>query len=271
MMLNALRWWMAFFLLLPFAWRALVKWRDIFEQGRWKHFVWTGLLAIGTYNALQYSALATSSAINVTLIASSAPVWMLGFGALLYREPVTARQAVGVVLSIFGVGVTLSRGDLATLADIDFVIGDVLMLVATVAWCTYSWALARPPESMKGESRPNWNRTDYLLLQILFGLFWVTLGSGAEYALTGQRLVWSWWVAVAVIYIAIGPALLAYWCWGVGVVKGSPALSGFFVNLTPVFAAIQSSLWLRETPEPYHLLSFLFIAAGIVVFETSSR
>ncbi len=190
---------------------------------------------------------------------------MLSFGALLYNEPVTGRQAAGVALSISGVGITLSRGDLATLTDVDFVAGDVLMLVATAAWCTYSWTLARPPESMKGQARPDWNWADYLLLQILFGLFWVTLSSGAEFVLTDQRLIWSWSVPAAVAYIAVGPALVAYWCWGIGVVKGSPALSGFFINLTPVFAAVLSALWLGETPKPYHFLSFLLIAAGIVV------
>ncbi len=270
MALNALRWWVAFVLLAPFAWNALRRWRLIFADLRWIHLLWTGLLAVGAYNALQYLALVTSSAINVTLIASSAPIWMLGFGALLYREPVSVSQAIGAALSIAGVLATLSRGDLSTLTQIDFVIGDLFILVAIATWCIYSWTLARPPRSMRPGIRPDWNWADYLLLQILFGLFWVSVSAGVEFAFTDQRIIWNWWVAAAIVYIAIGPALVAYWSWGVAVVRAGPALAAFFTNLIPVFTALLSSVLLQELPQWYHVVSFLLIAAGIAIANFSN-
>ena len=80
MLLNALRWWIALVLLLPLGWRVLRRPTDIATH--WKHLALLGLLGVGSYNALQYLALQTSTPINVTLIASSSPVWMLLFGAL---------------------------------------------------------------------------------------------------------------------------------------------------------------------------------------------
>ena len=57
---------------------------------------------MGSYNALQYLALDTSTPINVTLIAASSPLWMMLIGALLTTAPSRAPVA-GALLSLAGV------------------------------------------------------------------------------------------------------------------------------------------------------------------------
>ena len=76
---------------------------------------------------------------------------------------------------------------------------------------------------------------------------------------------WSPTLIAALIFVAIGPSLIAYRCWGLGVAEAGPALAGFFVNLTPVFAAVISATLLGVGPEWYHAGAFVLIAAGIVV------
>ena len=66
-------------------------------------------------------------------------------------------------------------------------------------------------------------------------------------------------------YVAVGPAVIAYRCWGLGVTVGGPALAAFFSNLTPVFAALMSAALLGEPPHWYHAVAFALIVAGIVV------
>ena len=56
----------------------------------WRRFAVLGLLGVGCYNALQYLALKTSTPLNVTLVAASTPVWMLGIGALFFGQRVDA-------------------------------------------------------------------------------------------------------------------------------------------------------------------------------------
>jgi drug/metabolite transporter (DMT)-like permease len=70
---------------------------------------------------------------------------------------------------------------------------------------------------------------------------------------------------LALIYVALGPAILAYRCWGLGVQRVGPNIAGFFSNLTPLFAAIFSSLALGDTPKIYHAIAFLLIVCGIYV------
>ena len=106
--LNLLRWVLAFVLLLPFAYKVLRP--DSALWPHWRRYALLGLLGIGCYNALQYLALQTSSPINVTLVAASTPIFMLGIGRIFYGQPVTARQMAGAGLSIAGVLLVLCRG-----------------------------------------------------------------------------------------------------------------------------------------------------------------
>src|SRR6185503_9800171 len=103
--LNFLRWAIAFVLLLPFAWRMLRSDSPIWP--RMRRYAVLGLLGVGCYNALQYLAVKTSTPINVTLVGSSLPFFMIGLGALFFGQRITPRQVAGALLSIAGVLVVL--------------------------------------------------------------------------------------------------------------------------------------------------------------------
>lgn len=264
--LNALRWLLAALLLLPLAWRALATpeaRREI--RLRWRPLALLGLLGIGAYNAFQYSALTTSSVLNVTLIVASAPFWMLAIGALFYRTRPTAREAAGAALSLAGVLVVLSRGDLAQLAQVRFVTGDLLMIAAAIAWSFYSWLLARPHPLLAPGARPDWDWAAFLLVQVLFGVVWAGTAAGVEFALTAAGVRWSPMVLLVLAYVAIGPSVLAYRAWGLGVAAAGPAIAAIFANLTPVFAAMLSAAVIGELPQPYHLAAFGLTLLGIFV------
>jgi drug/metabolite transporter (DMT)-like permease len=262
--MNFLRWVLAALLLLPLGWRVLRAPGAL--RGRWPYLLLTGTLGVGMYNALQYLALVSSTPINVTLIASSMPVWMLAVGALVYREHPGPRQLLGALLSLCGVLFVIARGDVHALAQVRFVRGDLYVIVAIIAWAFYSWLLARPPGSMRGENRPDWHWAEALLLQVLFGLLGAGAAAGLEQAAGTYAIRWDRpWTWAALAFVAAGPAVLAYRCWGLGVATAGPALAAFFSNLTPLFAALMSAAVLGEPPRWYHGAAFALIAAGILV------
>lgn len=263
--LNALRWALAFVLLLPLGRRLFARPREILA--RWRHLALLGFLGVGSYNALQYAAVHTSTPLNVTLIGASMPLFMLVVGALFFRTPPRAPQLAGAAFSLAGVALVISRGRLATLAAIELLPGDVLMLLATALWALYSWLLARPPASMRGEARPDWNWAEFLLVQIVFGGAWAWLGAFAEAVVAPQPWQLTPLVAAALAYIAIGPSLIAYRCWGLGVATVGPAVAAFFTNLTPVFAAVLQAALLGELPRWYHAAAFALIVSGIAVSQ----
>jgi drug/metabolite transporter (DMT)-like permease len=264
--LNALRWGISLSLLLPLGWHVLAsaEARATLWQRRGYLFR-LGLIGITAYNAFQYLALTTTTAVNATLISSSSPMWMLLFGLLLYGERPRARQWLGCALSLLGVLVVVARGQPHLLASVQLVPGDWLMLVGVACWSLYSWMLARPPASMRPPQRPAWNWAEFLLAQVIFGAFFAALGAGVEQVLAPQPILWSPWVLVARLYVALGPSIIAYWCWGIGVVRTSPTMAGFFANMTPLFAAAFSAALLGEPPQPYHGVAFALVVAGIAV------
>ena len=121
--------------------------------------------------------------------------------------------------------------------------------------------LTQPKEPL--QLRSDW--AAFLMAQIVFGLVWSGLFAGGEWALTDAHISWSWPVVAALVYVAVGPAVIAYRCWGMGVQRVGPAMAGFFSNLTPLFAALLSAAFLGELPHFYHAVAFLLIVGGIVV------
>lgn len=271
--LNAARWALALALILPLGWRAVgtAQARAAIRR-RWPYLALLSLTGVGAYNALQYLALTTSTPLNVTLIAASTPVWTMAVGALGYGERPRRRQLAGAALSLAGVAVVISRGELAELVQVRLVPGDLLMLIAVIGWSIYSWLLARPPAHMAGEQRPRWDWAEFLTVQIVLGLGWATLGAAVgEWVVPPVPLRWSAGLALALVFVAIGPSLVAYRLWGLGVAAAGPAVATFVSNLTPLFAALLSGAMLGEWPHAFHALAFALIGGGIVVSSLAVR
>jgi ubiquinone/menaquinone biosynthesis methyltransferase len=98
------------------------------------------------------------------------------------------------------------------------------------------------------------------------GLAWAGLFAGAEWALADPPAIpWGGPLAATLAFVAIGPAVLAYRAWGLGVQRVGPGIAGIFSNLTPLFAAVMSAAFLGEPPQGHHIVAFGLIVSGIVV------
>ncbi|ARU04423.1 EamA family transporter [Comamonas serinivorans] len=257
--LNFMRWLLAGLVLLPLAGWVLKPGSGLWTH--WRRFSLLGLLGVGCYNAFQYLALRTSSPVNVTLVASSMPLWMMLIGRLFFQARITRRQLASAALSITGVLFVLSRGQWSQLLALKLVPGDLYILVAAACWAGYSWLLVqrREPEAIRGD----W--AAMLLGQIVFGLMWSGAASGLEWAAGQGQWHWNTGVLAAMAFLVVCPSVLAYACWGKGVELAGPTLASFFTNLTPVFAAILSTLVLGDPPRWYHVVAFAFIVCGIAL------
>jgi len=268
LMLNFLRWGGTLLLLLPLGWPAFATPQRRAElKQRWPHLAMLGLFGVAMYNAMQYMALVTSTPLNVTLIAASQPLWMMLVGALFYRVRPGPRDLVAAALSLAGVVLVLTRGNPSAVLQFHFVRGDLLVLVAVVCWSIYSWMLARPPASMRGEARPDWNWAQFLLVQVVFGIAWAAAGAVVESAALAdadEGVRWGWPLALALLYLATCPSLVAYYAWGKGVASAGPAMAALFSNLTPLLTALISGAVLGSWPQPYHLVAFALIVTGIM-------
>ncbi len=255
--LNAVRWFLALLLVLPFAWRGLVAHRAILAR-EWKTIAWLGLFGVGSYNALQYLALKTSTPVNVTLIAASAPVFTLLIGAWRFGEKLTTRRVTGALVSLAGVGLVLVQGDVGRLASLHFVPGDLLMLAAAFVWSVYTWMLKR--------ARPALPMAALLAAQMVAGLCFAVPFAVVELAWLAPPVRFDAPLAWALLaYVAIFPSVVGYVCWDRGVARAGATLPVFFTNLTPLFAAALSGALLGDWPRWYHGVALVAIVAGIAM------
>ena len=120
---------MAFLIILPFAWKHLVRdWGAI--RGRLGTMVILSVTGISAFNTMQYWALEHTQALNTLLLQSAAPLFVAIWSLLLLGVRLTLAQAGGLAVSLTGVLVILLQGDLTTLKNIEFNIGDIIFVAA---------------------------------------------------------------------------------------------------------------------------------------------
>ena len=261
--LNFLRWVVAILVLLPFVWHRLKQDWPLARKA-WVVLAATGFLSTTTYNALQYFALTTSSPINVALITAAGPIFTLLMGWLFFQATISRAATLGAVVSLIGVTWVLLRGELLNATRIDFVSGDLFMLLAIALWSLYTWLLRGRPAEMSGYS--------VLTMQMAWGLLFAVPMVLAEWFLGGySAIAWSPKIYSMILFVALGPALLAYLCYQQAVLRTGSQLPMFFLNLTPVFAALMAVVLLGEFPELYHVVGLVLIVAGIVLANPTKK
>ena len=260
--LNFLRWALALVILYPFVARRLREdWPLV--RTHLRLLTVTSFLSITLYNALQYLALITSSPINIALITASGPIFTLLIGRAFFNAGISRPAMLGAALSIGGVAWVLLRGDFANLTQIAFVSGDLFMLLAIALWSVYTWLLRERPPAMATNT--------VLIMQMVLGLILAAPMVVAELAWGGYGPIeWTSSTVGFVCYVAIVPALLGYLCWQQAVARTGSQLPMFFLNLTPVFAAMMSIALLGEFPYPYHLVGMALIVSGIFMANRPS-
>ncbi len=256
MALTSLR-WVFVCILLPFLLRhefrahAPVLWAH-----RWR-IAALGTFGFTAFNALMNLAAHSTTAINIGILQGAIPVFVLIGAFIAYRTRIGWMQALGVAVTIVGVLVTASRGDLSILATLSFVPGDLWMIIACVFYAGYTVGIrSRPPVP---------GLVFFMALALVACL--VSLPLLAFEVATGQ-IVWpteKGWLILA--YVVIGPSLFSQIFFLRAVELIGPGRAGVFVNLVPVFAPILAVAILGEQLSLYHALALALVLGGIFIAE----
>src|SRR5258708_20149927 len=147
--LNFFRWAIAAAILAPFAVPGLAGKGALLRRhaGPLLVLAFTG---VALFQSLVYLGLRSTTAINAVLINSSAPLFMLLCSWAIEGERPTLRQAAGMLISLAGIVVILTRGELANLLSLEFHAGDAWIVLAMPIWGIYSVLLKRRPADLGG-------------------------------------------------------------------------------------------------------------------------
>ncbi|MDE5457183.1 EamA family transporter [Bradyrhizobium sp. CSA112] len=252
--LSFLRWSFAFLIILPFAWKHLVRdWPAI--RSRLGIMILLSITGIGAFNTLQYWALEYTQALNTLLLQSAGPLVVAVWSLLLLGVRLTLAQAAGVMLSMAGVLIILMHGDLTKLSGIDFNIGDLIFIVALAIFGIYSVLSLKRPD--------------------IHGLSFVAFTFGAGAACLIPLFIWELFARplmridtanlLTLAYVALFPSTIAYLCYNRGVQLIGANRAAPFFHVVPVFGTIMSIVFLGEHPQAFHFIGFALVLSGVFV------
>src|SRR6516164_11119360 len=252
--LSFLRWSLAFLLILPLAWKHLKRdWPAI--RGKLGVMVLLSVTGIGVFNTLQYWALEHTQALNTLLLQSSGPLIVAVWSLILLGVRLTLAQAIGVLLSLSGVLVILTQGDLAALSAIHFNKGDLIFLVAMITFGLYSVLTLKRPDIHS-----------LALVGFTFGCGAVVLIPLLIWELTTRpAMVFDAQNVLSLVYVAIFPSVLAYLCFNRGVQLIGANRAAPFFHVVPVFGAAMAMVFLGEQPQLFHVIGFALVLAGVYI------
>jgi len=252
------RWAGAFAILLPFAWRHLK--RDFPEILRhWPMMLLISFTGITSYNTLVYFGLQYTGALTGVLLQSAQPLMIALLTFVFFHERLSGRQATGILVSLVGVAVIISQGDLSRLLSIQFNIGDIIILVAVVLYAAYSAILRK---------RPPIHWLSFLAATFLIGDILLTPVLIWEIS-TGYVMQFNALTVAACLYVCIFPSIIAYAFFNRGVELIGANRAGPFFHLMPLFGALMAVVFLGEQFRLYHAVAMVAILGGVTLASTA--
>jgi drug/metabolite transporter (DMT)-like permease len=248
------RWAVALAVLLPIVLPRLRRqWPLI--RAHLKLFPLYGLLGVTLFNLLIYTAMHSTTAINAALVNSSIPILIIFFSRLFFRQSVSGRQWVGIVLSLAGVATIILRGEPAALLQLSFTTGDLLVLAAAASWAFYSLGLRYYPQGL--------DPLVFLFVIALFGLAFIAPLYALEIA-SGKVVHPTPATLVSIAYVGVFASVVAFVAWNSGIRRLGAQTGGPFIHLMPAFRTVLAVIFLHERLQPFHLAGIGLIIAGIL-------
>lgn len=226
-----------------------------------KHFIYFLIMApIGftLFNIMLYSALIYTTALNVTIEQAAMPAFIFLINFLVFRARPLAIQLIGYTLTIIGVVLTVSGGDMERLQQFDFNIGDLIMIFAAISYAAYGVGL---------RAKPDMHWLSFLTVLVVIAAFMAVPFALYEIG-AGQVIFPKSGLAYGIIlYAAVFPSFICQACF----IRGNELMgannAALFLNATPIFGTLLSVLLLGEAFAWYHAVALVCVIGGIFIAQ----
>lgn len=255
-----LRWIGATLIILPFAYGQLRRDMPLIRA----HFWLLTLLAatgIACYNAMSYYGLQYTQAVNGLMVQSIAPLLVALWTFVLFRERLRLGQLAGIITSLTGVMIIISRGDLDVLLHLKPNVGDIWIISALVIYAFYAAILRK---------RPALGPLSFLAVIMALGSVLLTPFALWEMH-EGRVLHFDRLTIGTLLYVMTGPSLLAYLFFNRGVELVGANAAAPFLHLMPVFGTALAIVVLGESLAWYHFLGYALVILGIGFATASAK
>ena len=224
-------------------------------RSEFKQIMLLASLGMGLCGGPVYLAGELTTATNIGLIYSAAPLLIALMAFLRFGERLSAWQMLGMVLGLAGVTVIMVEADISRLATLRFNKGDLWIVLATASFAIYSLGLKYIPTSL--------SQIERFGAMALGGALWHLPFVLGEIALRGPwpeltSVIWG-----ALFVLVFMASLGAYLTYGFIVSRLGATIAGTTLYLSPVYAAGLAMILLDERLFAYHLIGGAMILPGL--------
>jgi drug/metabolite transporter (DMT)-like permease len=255
------RWLVAIIVFLPFALKQLIlEWKWVKKNFLFLSII--SILGISIFNTLIYIAGQTTTAINLSLISITFPIFIVIIARLFLKETISINKIIGIIIVVFGVLLLVTKGNITELFLIDFVIGDFWMLLASLIFAIYSILLKYKPKEM--------SLLPFQLITFIIGTLYLLPYYIWEYT-TSESVVLDKTTIGSILYVGIFASLIAFILWNKAILQVGATKAGLIYYTIPLFSGFFAYVFLKEKITAIHLYSLFLIISGILIALYTSK
>ena len=249
------RWTIACVVLAPFAIKSTIRNRIEIKKNI-RFLALTAVLGITIFNTLIYFAGKTTSAVNLSLIAISIPLFIVAISRIAFKEKVSNTKIIGILTIILGVLILITKGSLQSLLQIKFAIGDLIMLIACFFFASYTILVRLKPKELPSKVF----LFSVFVLGVLF-LFPFYLWEHLYY----KKVVFDSTTIFATTYVGIFASLVSYYLWNEAITLIGTQKTALIYYLIPVFSGVLAYFFLNQNIVLSQIISMGIIIAGLFI------
>jgi drug/metabolite transporter (DMT)-like permease len=220
-----------------------------------------GMTGVFAYNALFFKGLQFVSAGRASLIIANNPVFITLFAALIFKEKLSWVKVGGILLSVTGAIIVISKGDPAVLLSGGVGWGELLIFGCVASWVAYSLigkAIMRDLSPLVSVS--------YSALMGTAALVIPALVEGIATAIPGYSI--PDWTCIS--YLGVFGTVLGFVWYYEGIKALGATRAGQFINFVPVCAILLAFLILGEPVTWSLLVGAGFVFSGVSITNMKS-
>ena len=218
-----------------------------------------GVVAIPINQGFFLYGMAYTSPGHGALLYALSPIFVFLLARWRLGEPVTAPKVAGIATAFAGVVVVLlGRGALGGPGPAEGLYGDLMILVAVVAWAVFAVAGKVYAERHGVRTMTGVAISSGSLLYLPFGL---ALSEGASF----RRLSPAGWGSVA--YLVVVTSIVAYLLYYWAMKRADASRVAIYSNLQPVFTAVLAWVLHGEPITSTFLAGGAMVLAGVLLTE----
>lgn len=247
------RWALALVVMTPFVLRSVLRNHKVVMKHWWQLAI-LGVLGMMLYQSLAYYAAHSVSATFMGIMNSLIPLLTVVISIFVLRVIPTVGIVLGSALSLFGLLWLVSQGNPASMLSHGLGQGEIMMLIASVAYALYGVLTKRWSIQLS-----SW---DSLYVQVFFGVILLLPNFllADDVSLNSQNIG-------LVLFAGIAASIIAPAMWIQGVMRLGANTTSIFMNLAPVFTAIIAIFALGEELKSYHLIGGGVVLLGVMLAQ----